>query len=730
MTNSSFLDKFDFFFKKLGSNNNVVNIFYILIKLSFNFIKILKFDKILLLLVNTFLITFVTSLTTLIAWVKTKFNFILWLCFITVLITLLTNLFIFEIYKNYSLVLFFSKLVIYWSYWNVENYFWWLLIFFNEFSFFLTTSATNSLEFNCINIFVICGVLFFLTTFLSLFFLSYLGLYGVFTFNIISLSLFWISTFFVYNDIVQFNQFFKINFGYWFTLLYNFNINIEFYIDLLSITYVLLILTISVFVQFYTFSYFRFEPLTDRLILFLNLFIISMVFLVTSGNLVMLFLGWELIGLTSFVLINFWVTRKGTLKAAYKAFVFNKFSDACFFMFVILLFINFYEVDLTVLNAQAYLLNNQVFSFLYVDVSIIELVDLFILLTAFIKSAQFGGHLWLPDSMEAPVPASSLIHSATLVSAGLFLLLRFHVFFELSNYVYYIIPVIGALTGFYGGLCAMYQSDVKRILAYSTISHCGFLMVSFSTYLFDYTLFYLYVHGFFKAGVFLCVGNIIRFSTNYQDFRRMGGFYKYLPFECFLITVGLFNLSGIPFSLGFYMKHLFFTSLSSFYYLTIIIFILCLLGALTGLFYSFRLYYYVFFDFKKAKKNTYVKSNKINFISKYYSNTSLASNVAILGLFITSYLISFYCFFLIKTNYFTTSDYMSILNLQWINVTMVNDSFLWNTGYLNWLILINVIGLIFNFWRRVANNVQNYNFIIILFLFSINFFFCVTFLSI
>lgn len=163
--------------------------------------------------------------------------------------------------------------------------------------------------------------------------------------------------------------------------------------------------------------------------------------------------------------------------------------------------------------------------------------------------------------MEAPVPASALIHSATLVSAGLFLLLRFNVFFELSNYVYYIIPFIGALTSFYGGLSAAFQSDIKRILAYSTISHCGFLMVSFSSYLFDFTLLYLYIHGFFKAGVFLCVGNVIRFSKNYQDFKRMGGYNIFLPFECYLSCIGLLNLGGLPFSLGFYMKHLLLTSL-------------------------------------------------------------------------------------------------------------------------------------------------------------------------
>jgi NADH-quinone oxidoreductase subunit L len=169
--------------------------------------------------------------------------------------------------------------------------------------------------------------------------------------------------------------------------------------------------------------------------------------------------------------------------------------------------------------------------------------------------------------MEAPVPASALIHSATLVSAGLFLLLRFNVFFELSNYTYYIIPIIGSITAFYGGISAAFQSDLKRILAYSTISHCGFLMVSFSSFMIDYTLLYLYVHGFFKASVFLCVGNIIRFSGNYQDFRRMGQFAKYLPLECCLSFIGLLNLAGLPFTLGFYMKHCFFITLTKQLYL-------------------------------------------------------------------------------------------------------------------------------------------------------------------
>jgi NADH:ubiquinone oxidoreductase subunit 5 (subunit L)/multisubunit Na+/H+ antiporter MnhA subunit len=124
--------------------------------------------------------------------------------------------------------------------------------------------------------------------------------------------------------------------------------------------------------------------------------------------------------------------------------------------------------------------------------------------------------------MEAPVPASALIHSATLVSAGVFLLLRLSPMFEYSIYSYYVVPIVGSFTAFFGGLCSIYQSDIKKILAYSTISHCGFLMVCYSTYIPEYTILYLYIHGFFKAAVFLCVGNIIRFSRNYQDFRRMG----------------------------------------------------------------------------------------------------------------------------------------------------------------------------------------------------------------
>jgi NADH-quinone oxidoreductase subunit L len=277
-----------------------------------------------------------------------------------------------------------------------------------------------------------------------------------------------------------------------------------------------------------------------------------MVFLVSSGNLINLFLGWEMIGLTSFFLINFWSSRVGTLKAAFKAYSFNKTSDLFLFVVIVLIFNTIFTLDIPTILNQIYLYENYNLIIFNTTLNYIEVISVLFLICAFIKSAQFGAHIWLPDSMEAPVPASALIHSATLVSAGIYLLLRFTPMFELSEYSLSIVAIVGSITAFYGGFTSMFQSDAKRILAYSTISHCGFLMVIYSTGVIEYTILYLYVHGFFKAATFLCVGNIIRFSRNTQDFKRMGGYAKFLPADTILTFVCMMNLSGLPLTFGFF----------------------------------------------------------------------------------------------------------------------------------------------------------------------------------
>jgi NADH:ubiquinone oxidoreductase subunit 5 (subunit L)/multisubunit Na+/H+ antiporter MnhA subunit len=447
--------------------------------------------------------------------------------------------------------------------------------------------------------------------------------------------------------------------------------------------------------------------------------------LVTSGNFFVLFLGWELIGLTSFFLINFWSTRMSTLKSAFKAFTFNKFSDVSLLISILLIYYISGDINIVNFNYQISNYNNFYINMMGYEIPVIEIISFFLIGCAFVKSAQFGFHIWLPDSMEAPVPASALIHSATLVSAGVFILLRVSFLFEYSLYSFYVIPLVGSFTAFFGGLCSVYQSDIKKILAYSTISHCGFLMICYSTYITEYTILYLYIHGFFKASVFLCVGNIIRFSRNYQDFRRMGNFWKYLPFECFMTFICLINLCGLPFSIGFYIKHLLLLGYNINTCISYFIYINILFGAVSGLFYSYRLFYNVFFDFKKAKKILYNQANRSVLNSFYYSNTSLASNIAILSLIFLSYVISLYLF-----NIFLNSSSLGEgLNIYSLNSSQFEEfnnpllSTINNIGYINWfLFLIMLLILLFS-WRFVYNFYSIYNNFCLIILFIIFFYF-------
>lgn len=547
---------------------------------------------------------------------------------------------------------------------------------------------------------------FFLTSVFSLLFQFYLGFYGIFILNFVSLSFFFITMLLYVKSIFVLDYYYYIKLGKWMFLSSYFKIDFDFFVDNISMSFSLLTTSIAIFVYIYTFSYFRYEPLVDRLLVFLNLFIISMVFLVSSGNLVSLFLGWEMIGMTSFFLINFWTVRIGTFKAAFKAFSFNKFSDLFLFFAIILIFNLLYTLDIVTILNQIHLFESVYINFFFFEFSYLDLISLFFILCAFIKSAQIGAHIWLPDSMEAPVPASALIHSATLVSAGIFLLVRFSPLFELSQFSFYIIAIVGSITAFYGGFASMFQSDTKKILAYSTISHCGFLMVVYTTGVLEYVLLYLYIHGFFKAAVFMCVGNVNRLSKNNQDFKRMGMYYKYLPFDCYLTFIGLMNLSGLPFTLGFYIKHLLLIALNYNYIVYYIVFTNCIFGALTGLYYSSRLFYYVFFDFKKSKKNLYLYYSDKSLNSVYYSNTSLASNLAIIGIFITTYLMGY--FFL---NYYLSynSSFSTIFSYYQTNAQLISffpsNLELFNFGYINYFVLIFIMFIVFNTWRY--NNLQS-----------------------
>lgn len=555
--------------------------------------------------------------------------------------------------------------------------------------------------------------------------LSFLGLYGVFFLNLVTILIMWVSLFLAFWDILVNNSYYYLELGNWMFLNTNFRVNFSFYLDLVSISFSFLTTTIAICVYTFAFSYFRYEPLVERLLLFLNSFILSMVLLVSSGNLIVMFLGWEMIGMTSFFLINFWSSRIGTLKAAFKAYSFNKLSDVFIFFSIILIFNITHTLDIpTILITVHYYVQYDI-NLGFITLPFIDCIAFSLLGAAFIKSAQFGAHIWLPDSMEAPVPASALIHSATLVSAGIYLLLRFSPIFQLSLPAYYTIIIIGSITAFYGGWVSAFQSDLKRILAYSTISHCGFLMVVFTSFVPEYTILYLYVHGFFKAAVFLSVGNVLRYNRNIQDFRRMGNYYKYLSFDSVACFLCLMNLAGLPFTFGYFIKHLLFVGLLGNMFVYFFVWSFLFIGAIIGLFYSFRLYYYTFFDIKKGKKPHYLATNRNVLNSKYYSNSSIAGNLAISILFILAYIINFtlfYNFLNINVNSGISVDGEFYVNFY---TTVVEySSILLNGGLINNSVLFLAISLIFSIWRTSFNylNTQRNLFNVILF-FSLGAFF-------
>lgn len=412
------------------------------------------------------------------------------------------------------------------------------------------------------------GIFFFLTVFLSIF-IPYL----ISIFNVVIL---WGGI----SEIVL-----ELNTTNWVGL----EVAISLRLDALSYMFTLLVCVIGLGTNFYILNYFKYEANEDIFTLLINWFMLSMIILVLANNLFTLFLGWESIGLSSFFLINFWSTRRGTVKSSFKAFVFNKMSDVFLLIFLISLHFIFYTNSLSVINLKlAWQLGTP--THLY------QFASICLFICTLFKSAQLIGHLWLPDSMEAPVPASALIHSATLVSAGVYLLLRFNLLLFLMNMQSWLL-LIGSVTAAYGAIVSSAQTDMKKLLAYSTISHCGFLFVAIGTEVFVTVFLYLFLHGLFKALTFFCAGSFIRVAGS-QDTRQMGALNRVLPVDTVFLLICSFNLGGLPFSMGYLYKAALFTSLlNTNVYPLVLGFVT--IGALCSVIYTYRLVYYSAFDTAK-----------------------------------------------------------------------------------------------------------------------------------
>ena len=349
-------------------------------------------------------------------------------------------------------------------------------------------------------------------------------------------------------------NYYYIDFGRWFFCLDLIDSHLVFCIDGLALVAANLVLTLTVFALYFGVEYMYREAFINRLLYLLNLFATSVVFLFFSYDFFLIMFSWECIGLFSLLLVNFYSTRMYTIKAALKTFVFSRISDMFMFISFILTIVVFNTTDLSLLFLQIpfssfhyFFLGTWGFHFLTFFASCI-------VLSGGVKAAQFFSHVWLPDAMEAPTPASALIHSSTLVVAGVFLVIRFSLLFEFTLWTNYLLVLWGALTLSFGAATAVFQNDIKKLVAYSTISQIGYLVCGCGFCCYEEVLIYLIIHALNKAFLFVLVGYTVHFFNANTDMRQMGGAYLYSFDIAVLLFGACLNLAGLPYSAGFLGK--------------------------------------------------------------------------------------------------------------------------------------------------------------------------------
>ena len=432
--------------------------------------------------------------------------------------------------------------------------------------------------------------------------------------TIFNLSITLASVFFVFYEIVLCDTICTVELFNW-IFLNDFVVSWNFYFDNLTAAMLIIIVFISYLVHLYSFEYMFYDPHLNRFISYLSLFTFFMIILVTSSNFIQLFLGWEGVGLASYLLINFWFTRINANKSAIKAVILNRIGDLSLFIAFSIIILEFKTVNYLELILLISVDNNN--QLIFENLNIYDFISIFLLIGAIGKSAQIGLHIWLPDAMEGPTPVSALIHAATMVTAGVFLLIRSSFFLEFSNNISYIIALVGGLTAFFAATIGTMQNDIKRIIAYSTCSQLGYMVFACGFHNYNVSFFHLFNHAFFKALLFLTAGAIIHSLNDEQDIRKMGGLFKLLPFSYISFFIGSLALTGFPFLTGFYSKDfLLELTLTNFSNLNLFIYWLSCTAACCTAFYSFRLIFFVFFNktqnYKKIIENIHENGIKIN----------------------------------------------------------------------------------------------------------------------
>lgn len=371
--------------------------------------------------------------------------------------------------------------------------------------------------------------------------------------------------------------------------------HVGFLIDQLTVTMMLVVTSVSLMVHIYTIGYMSEDAGYQRFFSYISLFTFSMLMLVMANNFMQLFFGWEAVGLVSYLLIGFWYDRPTAIYANLKAFLVNRVGDFGFLLGIGLVLMVFGTLDYAAVFATAASHADDMAPIAGMSVNLLTAICILLFIGAMGKSAQFPLHVWLPDSMEGPTPISALIHAATMVTAGIFMVARMSPLFELSDTALSFVMVTGAITALFMGFLGIIQNDIKRVIAYSTLSQLGYMFVALGASAYSVGIFHLMTHAFFKALLFLAAGSVIIAMHHDQDIRNMGGLRKYMPITWITFLIGSLALIGTPFFSGFYSKdsiieavslsHL---SGSGFAYFAVVA------GVFVTAFYSFRLYFLVF----------------------------------------------------------------------------------------------------------------------------------------
>ena len=510
-----------------------------------------------------------------------------------------------------------------------------------------------------------------------------------------------------------------IDFGRWFFCLDLIDSHLVFCIDSLALICSILVLLLTMFALYFGVEYMYREAFINRLLYLLNLFATSVVFLFYCYDFFLILFAWECIGLFSLLLVNFYSSRIYTIKAALKTFIFSRVSDMFMFFSFLLTINTFSSTDLSLIFVQIPFLT---FHYVFIGDTGFHFLTLFsfcLVMSGSIKAAQFFSHVWLPDAMEAPTPASALIHSSTLVVAGVFLVIRFSILFEFTVFTNYYLVLLGAITLSFGAITATFQNDIKKLVAYSTISQIGYLVCGCGFCCYEEVLIYLIIHALNKAFLFVLVGYTVHFFSGNTDMRQMGGMYLY-SFDITALLFGVcFNLAGLPYSAGFLGKEFLLFQVLRDDYISLIVRSCWLVSFFFTPIYMFVLVFLVMFDYKKGSivsyrsnwnfhlnYNTsslylYIKSNTVNSVKK-------SLNYSLIFRFIftsvtsrsTSYfLFSFWLFFfffgetllLLIFNYTVPLDTISSSSFFTIKqhvIFFVNSSSHMLTNHINFYILL------------------------------------------